>query len=117
MAVEVSKASIIKKKLITKYHQLHFCIDSGEDKKNVSKFHRQDNLTEDFPREEKITSEVLLQSDSKAKDEVIEDLLAEKINAETMPIGSIVKRIIVRKGLIVEKVFQPPKGSNISVFF
>ncbi len=127
MAVEVSKASVVKKKLITKYHQLHLYLDSGKDRKNVSKFHRQDNLTEELSIQQNFIPKVLSQLESKTKGEAIEDtgegvnsikfLINEKANIESLPLGSTVVRIIVSKGFIIEKVYQTPTGSNISVLF
>ena len=128
IAVEVSKASVIKKKLITKYHKFYLHIDSGKDIKKVSKFHQQDHLTEELSVDENVMSEVLLKSDSQIQDEVskttkvisIGEPIAEetqKADIELLPPGSNVSRIIIRKGLIVEKVYQTSTGANISIFF
>jgi len=123
MAVEVSKASAIKKKLITKYHKLYLHIDSGKYIKNFSKFHRHDNLTEKLSIEENVISEFLDRSDGQNQFEGFRELNLmsseekRKIDIEDVPPGSIVIRIIVKKGLIVEKTFQTPSGSNILVFF
>ncbi len=128
IALVKSKASGIKKKLISKYRQLYLDLNSEKDIKNVSSFNRQDHLTEELAIEESIISDVLLQPDIQIKDEVIEELkqtsieeLAlddhEKTDVEVLPPGSILKRIIVREGLIVEKVYKTTKDINISVFF
>ena len=127
IALAKSKASGIKKKLISKYRQLYLDINSEKDIANVSKFNRQDHLTEELAIEENIISDVLLQPGSQIKDEVIEELKQtsieeltpedqEKVDIEVLPPGSILKRIIVREGLIVEKIYKTTKGINISVF-
>ena len=127
IALVKSKASGIKKKLISKYRQLYLDINSEKDIENVSRFNRQDHLTEELAIEESIISDVLLQPDSQIKDEVIEEIKQtsieeltpedhQKADIEVLPPGSILKRIIVREGLIVEKIYKTTKGINISVF-
>ena len=128
LAVSKSKASSIKKKLKEKYRQFYLLIDSRKDIKNVSKFNGQDHFSEELDIEETINSHVLDQPDNQIIDEAIEEskqtsieeLIVEnheKADVEVLPPGSIVKRIIIRNGLIVEKVYQTSTGFNTSIFF
>ena len=123
MAIEVSKASVIKKNLITKYHKFYFHIDSQKDVGNVSKFHRPDDLIEKSSMEKNVVSQFLNRSEKQLQDEASEEInftpieKSQTADIPDLPSGSIVVRIITRKGLIVEKNYQTPTGSNISIFF
>ena len=123
MAIEVSKASLIKKKLITKYHKFYFHIDFGKDRKQVSKFHRQDHINEELFIEENVIYQFLDRPDCQIKDEVNKEpnIISlrdtKKADIEDLPLGSIVTRIIIKKGLIVEKTYQTPTGSYVLVSF
>ena len=37
-------------------------------------------------------------------------------NFKTLPFGSIITKLIINKGEVVERVFQTPKGEIISLF-
>ena len=55
--------------------------------------------------------------DAKSDSTSIEDLCTEEEDFVDLPTESTVIRIIVRKGMVVEKVFKTSTGSNISVLF
>ncbi len=129
IAIEVSKASVIKKKLSTSHHLLHLGIDSSKNIEGVSKFNKKDQLTEEINLEEGTAiAKVLSKPDGQFNYEVTEkekvtsvkELIIERSEKkifETLPQGSIIMRIIIREGLIVEKVYKTPTGSNFTVFF
>ena len=126
IAIEISKAPIIKRKLITKYHKLLKHSYTSEDKNNISKFHLQNNLKEEPSIQSSDTSKALVQRENKIKAEVIEkpmaisdeDLISEdQKETKILPPESIITKIIIRKGIITEQVYQTPIGSTISVLF
>ncbi len=126
--IAASKASIIKKKLLTKFHQFYLHKNSKQDLEKTQKVHQQHNSSEESSIKETNISDSSTKLDSQIKNEItkntdstsIENIVVEDTenkNIDLFPPGSILTSIIVREGAIVEKVYETPEGSNISVFF
>tara|TARA_B100000700_G_C14760635_1_gene721973 strand:- start:15 stop:572 length:558 start_codon:yes stop_codon:yes gene_type:complete len=138
-ALLISKIGFLKKKIVINYNFFGNSKEIEKNKLNSNQFkkfhsifyrnHILDLANDLSSQEQEVASEIFAETeidyslDKDIEDETlnnIEDLI-EPIKvltvSSTIPIGSSVKKIIVNKGRIVEKVFLTNKNEKIQIFY